>query len=63
VSIYIGEITADVAAAKSEVLELSLRYQEVSAKPTLKMRGRTAASGTQRTLKKLNNINPLLHYK
>jgi len=34
-----GEITADVAAAKSEVLEFSRRYQEISAKPTLRMRG------------------------
>ena len=41
-----GEITADVAAAKSEVLEFSLRYQEISAKPTLKMQGRAATSGT-----------------
>ena len=40
-----GEITADVADAKSEVLEFSRRYQEISAKPTLRMLGRAATSG------------------
>ena len=40
-----GEITADVAAGKSEVLDLSLHYQEISAKQTLDSGNRTAASG------------------
>ena len=31
------EITAEVTAAKSEILELSLHYQAFSPKPTLKM--------------------------
>jgi len=32
------EITAEVVTAKSEVLKSSLHYQEIFAKPTLKMR-------------------------
>ena len=44
------EISADVAAAKSEVIKFSLRCQQIFEKPTLKMRCRAATYGTERAL-------------
>jgi hypothetical protein len=48
-SIYIGEITADVASAKSGVLQFSLRYQEISTKQTLSHISPTATYGQERS--------------